>query len=134
MTKYLFTGSRDWTDEAAVRLWFDHLAIGPDDLVVDGGARGLDSIAFKLAKEYGAQTRRFFADWKNHGYAAGPRRNRLMYDTIQPDYVLGFPLPQSKGTRDMLAYASLMHVRVLLDCTQYGPPVKASRKRVPKGQ
>jgi hypothetical protein len=49
------------------------------------------------------------------------------YDEFRPDTVLNFA-----ALGPLMAYVD-GKVRVLLDCTQYGPPIKASGKRVPKG-
>lgn len=47
--------------------------------VVEGGCKGVDSAAVHFAeKNYGIPTKRFEADWEEHGKAAGPIRNREM--------------------------------------------------------
>lgn len=47
---------------------------------------------------------RFPADWDNHGYAAGPRRNTAMAQYA--DALLAFWDGKSRGTRDMISKAS----------------------------
>jgi hypothetical protein len=100
--KVLVTGSRDWLDRGAIEEGFD---ITSPSLVIHGDARGADSIAHAVAMTRGIDVARFPANWEGRGKAAGPYRNRLMFDLLQPDIVLAFPLPHSRGTIDMIEYA-----------------------------
>jgi hypothetical protein len=50
------------------------------DEVVCGEARGADKAGRKWARMNGIQVESFPADWKQHGNAAGPIRNREMGD------------------------------------------------------
>lgn len=110
--RVMVTGSRDWTDADTIRrcLGFVHGSIvsrpkRPDITLVHGGAAGADAIAARVAvEELGWQAEVFPADWDTHGKAAGPIRNREMLAT-QPAFVFAFPLPQSKGARDVIAEA-----------------------------
>lgn len=54
------------------------------------------------------------AAWHNYGKAAGPRRNRKMLDEYDPDLVVAFhdDLDASKGTKDMVDYATSQGVQV----------------------
>lgn len=113
--KVLFSGSRDWDDVDAVRHWFHVLSLGPEDTVIDGAARGLDSIAYRLACEYGCGRVRFPALWAKDGRAAGPMRNQRMLDIAQPEIVLAFPLPKSVGTIHMMRIAVNAGIG-LIDC------------------
>lgn len=100
--KVLVTGSRDWTDVDAIVSAFSQLQ--PTLVIHGGNPNGADAIADGVARAQGIARCIFPANWAR-GNSAGPIRNRLMFDTTQPDIVLGFPLPQSRGTVDMLAYA-----------------------------
>jgi hypothetical protein len=103
--KVLVTGSRDWTDEVAIRRAFENMP--RDTLIIDGMARGADDLAYRVTKAMGFDHHaRFPAQWDKYGTSAGPRRNRLMFDTTRPDAVFAFPLPQSRGTFDMIHYAT----------------------------
>jgi hypothetical protein len=42
------------------------------------------------------------ARWVINGRAAGPMRNQEMLDTLRPDVCLALPLPDSRGTWDMV--------------------------------
>lgn len=109
--KVLVTGSRDWQDRAAITEGF---AITEPTLVIHGDAKGADSIADAVAATAGIDRAKFPANWNRHGKSAGPHRNRLMFDITQPDLVLAFPLPQSRGTWDMVEYARSKGCAVLV--------------------
>jgi UDP-N-acetylmuramoylalanine-D-glutamate ligase len=53
----------------------------------------------------------FPADWKTHGKAAGPKRNRQMLDDAKPDLVVAFP--GGRGTDDMVNKAKSRGVPVV---------------------
>ena len=80
--------------------------------LVEGGAAGADREACKWAyAQRGLVThRQYHAQWKKHGRAAGPIRNREMLAKEQPDLVVAFP--GGKGTADMVACAMMAGVAV----------------------
>lgn len=83
--------------------------------VVSGGAKGADLIVENWAhSQPDINFIRFDADWKAHGKAAGPIRNRIMIDTVIASFgvdnvvVLAFvdkALLASVGTRNTVQYA-----------------------------
>lgn len=107
----VITGSRDWGESPAI--WGDL-----DDIkdagrmwgVVHGAARGADQVASNWAQFNDVREFRFPAQWEKHGKAAGPIRNGEMVN-FAIDYaraqslvvlVLAYPLPESRGTYDMI--------------------------------
>lgn len=46
--------------------------------VVEGGAKGADTLARKWAEENGLPVKEFKAEWRKYGKRAGPIRNRAM--------------------------------------------------------
>jgi hypothetical protein len=78
-SRVLVTGSRTWTDRAAIR---DGLAAvwGAGDRVLVTGAcpTGADALAEACWRAWGGQVETHPADWDTHGRAAGPRRNAEM--------------------------------------------------------
>ncbi len=65
--------------------------------VVSGGATGADASGESYAGSRGYPVKRFPADWKAHGKAAGPIRNRQM-----AEYADGVALfPGGRGTESM---------------------------------
>ncbi len=103
--KVLCCGDRNWNNWPSV--WHALKGLGPNTIVVEGEARGADKMCRYVAEKLGYEVRKYPADWNTHGKAAGPIRNRQMYDTELPELVLAFHdnLAQSKGTKDMVEYA-----------------------------
>ena len=102
--KLLVCGGRDYSDKA-------HLFSVLDGMhrrfiiteIIDGGASGADSLASEWAIINGIKNTRFAADWKKHGRAAGPIRNKEMIDTGRPEMVIAFS--GGKGTANMIKQA-----------------------------
>lgn len=67
--------------------------------VIEGGAKGADSIAGEWADANNINRITFHADWAKDGNAAGVFRNRKMLNDGYPDVVLAFP--GGKGTAHM---------------------------------
>lgn len=113
----IISGSRDWTDEGPIRellVWFD-----PEwTLVMHGKCRGADMIADRLARALGFTVMCCPADWDRYRgqypNPAGPIRNKEMAIMGMKSQRHGvavhagiFPLPQSKGTKDMYRLCQL---------------------------
>jgi len=49
-------------------------------LLLHGGARGADRSIGRAAKQLGWRVQALAADWRRHGRAAGPIRNRLLLE------------------------------------------------------
>lgn len=56
--------------------------------IVSGGARGVDILAERYAKEIGVPVKIYLPDWTKHGKAAGPIRNRQIIENA--DCVIAF--------------------------------------------
>ena len=106
----IVSGSRHWTDKGAIREAI--LALEDVTLVIQGEARGADTLAKEVAKDLGIDVEGYHALWDVHGRAAGVIRNQLMLDEERPDMVLAFPLPESKGTLHMIKIARKAGVEV----------------------
>jgi hypothetical protein len=108
--KVLVTGSRRWSDGAAV---LSALRDVGATCVIEGGAFGADECAQRAAAELGIDSHSIPAQWKQHGRKAGPMRNQQMLDE-HPDIalVLAFPLPNSRGTWDMCERAAKSGIEV----------------------
>ena len=105
-TVVLVTGDRNWTDREKIRqvlTEYDPLTT----LIVEGGARGADTIAREIAEELGFDVLEVKAQWEKYGRAAGAVRNKLMYDKSHPTVVEAFHsnLGASKGTKHMVEYS-----------------------------
>lgn len=95
--KVLVCGDRNWVDASIIRKRLSEL--DKDVLIIVGGARGADSLAFKEALGLGLEVEVVYAEWHIYGRAAGPIRNLVMLD-MKPDLVIAFhdDLSSSKGT------------------------------------
>ena len=101
MQKVIIAGSRDITDTELVRREMNNLwrEIGAFEVVV-GGARGVDSVAERVASAAGITTHLFPADWDRYGKSAGYRRNVQMAEFA--DYALIIWDGKSRGSKHMM--------------------------------
>jgi len=104
-TKYLICGGRDVQDYDAIDRVLQVLILHPERAcVIHGAARGADTLAATWARANRVpDVIAVPADWKQHGKAAGPIRNRQMLELHQPDVVIAFP--GGPGTADMVKQA-----------------------------
>ena len=112
--KVLVCGGRDYEDRDHVYRVLDaYLArIGPDMLLINGGAPGADTLAREWAVDRRVDHLTLYAKWDLFGRSAGPIRNRRMAKK-KPKLVLAFHpnLAQSKGTRDMIKVAQKLDIK-----------------------
>lgn len=113
--KVLICGDRNWTDKEAIRRVLS--SYGPDTVVIHGDngkvdsktgnvLKGADKIAGEVAKDLGFKVIAVAPKWDRYGRAAGPMRNREMFE-LKPDIVIAFhrDITKSKGTKDMITAA-----------------------------
>jgi hypothetical protein len=105
--RVLFCGGRDYNDWAAVVREIH--ALPPDAIIVNGAARGADSLAWDAAVAMDHTIDVFPAEWDKYGKAAGAIRNQAMLDS-GIDLVIAFP--GGNGTRDMIRRARAAGVEV----------------------
>lgn len=110
--KWLICGGRDFGDAAmfsdAMRDLMRHF--GHPDVIVHGDATGADTMAGELARRLSISEIACPADWKTHGRAAGPIRNKGML-AHGIDKVIAFP--GGKGTANMIKQARAAGVDVV---------------------
>lgn len=130
--RVLACGARDYTNRARIAAALARMAPpgARNVTLLHGGAEGADALAAEVATGLGWTTRRFAADWRQHGRAAGPIRNRAMLDDA-PDIVVAFHdnLAASKGTKDCVAEARRRHVTVWEIAGPLAPPLVHGRQR-----
>src|SRR5277367_4627497 len=98
--RVLVCGGRDFDDEIVVAAALTRLHIKSEiSVIMHGAATGADSLADAWALSHGLIVIRYPADWRAHGRAAGPMRNRYMLNHGRPDLVMAFP--GGRGTADM---------------------------------
>jgi hypothetical protein len=110
--RLLVCGGRDFADRRLIRSQLDRFHEGGMiGVLINGGARGVDSIAAKWADDNWVACETYEADWKGQGRAAGPIRNQRMLDEGKPDEVWAWP--GGRGTADMVRRAKAAGVPVL---------------------
>ena len=111
--RVLICGDRNWTAREPIRKYVATLNPAAD-VIIEGEARGADSIAAQMGDRYGVPVHRYPALWNRYGRAAGPMRNRQMLIEGKPDLVVAFhaDIVHSKGTRNMVEIARKAGVRV----------------------
>ncbi len=109
-------GDRNWTDYLAI---YEELktykSIGYDT-IIEGEARGADSIARQVAQFLDMKVLKFPANWNKYGRSAGMIRNQQMLDEGDPDSVVAFhqDIKNSKGTAHMMRIAKAIGLPVTL--------------------
>lgn len=116
--RLLVFGSRTFTDMRFVFEKLDTLFEQHDiTVVIEGEAKGADSLAREWARTRDIKVLTYPADWKRYGKSAGPVRNVQMLLEGKPDVAVGFidkPITQSKGSRDMFNKCEAAGVNVTL--------------------
>lgn len=99
--RMLVCGGRNYGNREFLCKFLDAVEIvhGPVGLLINGGARGADTLAkeWALWREISVET--YMADWGDHGRAAGHIRNAKMLSAGRPDLVVCFP--GGRGTAHM---------------------------------
>jgi len=105
-------GGRDYKDAMCVSRVLDSIA---PDTIIEGGARGADELARKWASGRDTQVLEIEANWKVHGKAAGPIRNREMLDRLlpMPGPIAVVAFPGGRGTANMVRQAKAKGVTVI---------------------
>lgn len=99
--KVVVAGGRDFADYALLEERLDYYLARylPHVQIVSGKASGADALGERYAAARGLSVAEFPADWKTHGKAAGPIRNREM--AKYADAVIVFWDGVSRGTKNM---------------------------------
>lgn len=109
--RVLVCGSRHFNDK---ELMEDVLKQWDISCVVEGEARGADTLAREYAERHGLDVLPFPALWDKHGRAAGPIRNRQMLVEGKPELVIAFRGPNSRGTQNMIDQAKKAGIEVVV--------------------
>ena len=99
--KTIIAGGRDYRFTERDYDYLDQrLSIGGISEVVCGGSTGADECGRQWAIANDVPVKLFPADWKKHGKAAGPIRNRQM--AVYAHKLIAFWDGVSKGTKNMI--------------------------------
>lgn len=107
--RIVVTGGRNFSDVPLVNWAFKEIGLGVGDTVVHGACSGADTICARVAQLFGADTEAHPADWKAHGKAAGPIRNRQM---LESDVGMLIAFPGGRGTFNAVMTAHSIGVPV----------------------
>lgn len=100
--KVLVSGSRHFQDKEKMEGVLKGFEIS---CIIEGEARGADRLAREYAERQGIPVMSFPAKWDLYGKAAGAIRNTEMLRVGQPDLVVAFRAPDSRGTKNMIDQA-----------------------------
>ena len=120
--RVLICGDRNWTNQEMIEdklAFLISIVYSPlDILVIQGEARGADSLARLAAESLNIPVIKFPAQWDLYGRAAGPIRNKQMLEEGKPDMVLAFHdnIQASKGTKYMVMLARKAYIPDVVVC------------------
>lgn len=110
--RILITGGRDFADAKLLNAALDRLhSEAPITCMIHGAAKGADALAGQWANANSIEEIACPANWKQHGRAAGPIRNKLMLELHQPDLVIAFS--GGRGTANMVGLAERAGTKVV---------------------
>jgi len=120
---FVIAGSRDYPANGQVERELDKI-LQRDDVVITGGARGVDTAATARAREIGCRLVVMTADWAQYGKRAGMIRNRAMLERLVKarflkweTMVVCFWANNSPGTRNTMMVAD----ELMLDLVVFVP-------------
>lgn len=103
-------GSRDISDYDYVRLVLSTI-VQPDDIIISGGAKGVDRLAERYANENDIECVVYKPDWDKYGKQAGLIRNGTIVE--DSDYIVAIWDGESKGTMDTIHKAEVANKQVM---------------------
>lgn len=108
--RILVCGGRDFANEELIeKTLFDYA--GMDSVIIQGEAKGADSLAKMWAYNHDIPVESYPANWDRHGKQAGFIRNYRMLKEGKPDLVIAFP--GGRGTEMMVQLARAANVEVI---------------------
>lgn len=108
--KLAIIGSREFNDYSLMKEKF--LELRNIDCIISGGARGADTLAEQIAKEFNLELKVFPAEWNKFGKSAGIIRNTIIAENS--DIILAFPIGKSIGTWDTIKKARNLNKKVYI--------------------
>ncbi len=107
--KVIVAGSRSFEDYSILKKVLDEELVSTD-IIISGGAKGADTLAYNYAKNNKLQKIIFNADWKVHGKKAGIMRNFEMAN--EGERLIAFWDGYSNGTKHMIQAAHQVGIPV----------------------
>ena len=110
--KVVVAGTRTFTDYPQVAHAIKDSGFLITELI-SGGADGVDSLGELYAEYHHIPVKRFLADWRKHGKAAGPIRNEEMAKYVGPEGGLVLIWTgQSRGSASMKRFAQQYKLKI----------------------
>lgn len=117
MLRVLVTGDRNYTCPELARAILTKLIAkhGVNVVIVHGCGTGVDASFSNAARCLGLDVEPHYADWKDGGKSAGPKRNQEMVDA-GADFCIAVhdAIAWSKGTKDCVARCLMAKIPVFL--------------------
>lgn len=108
--KILVTGGREYSNKELVYRVLDSVLSNRGiSLVIQGGAKGADSLAKEWCLERGVHSCQVDALWQHFGKAAGHRRNATMLK-LSPDGCIAFK--GGRGTEGMVSMCDKAGIKI----------------------
>jgi predicted Rossmann fold nucleotide-binding protein DprA/Smf involved in DNA uptake len=102
--KLAVVGSRNFNDYWYLTTVLDEMnESNPITLIISGGAKGADELAYQYAVQHNIPYQEFPADWETYGKKAGPMRNKQIIEAC--DQAIAFWDGESSGTRSSIRFA-----------------------------
>lgn len=103
MINLAIVGCRSYDDYKTFKTilddFIDEIGSKPDT-IISGGAKGIDSMAEKYAKDNNIPVNIFYPDWDKYGRVAGILRNTNIINSST--HVIALPSKKSVGTYDSI--------------------------------
>lgn len=107
--RVLVCGGRDYSDSNKVNHVLSEY-LSEDLVIIQGDAKGADTLAKEWAKKRIVKCENYPADWDKYGKRAGFIRNVQMLNEGKPELIIAFP--GGKGTQMMIKLAKSANVEV----------------------
>lgn len=117
--RVLVCGSRHFNDKKKMKEVLDNYDITE---IIEGEAKGADTLSRLYGEYRGIPVRGFPADWNTFGKRAGPIRNAEMLKVGQPELVIAFRAPGSRGTQNMIDQARKAGIETVVIDVQTNEP------------
>lgn len=100
--RVLVCGSRHFNNYELLKETLDAYSITE---IIEGEARGADTLARRYGEENSRVVHRYPALWEKYGRSAGPIRNSQMLKEGNPELCIAFRGLNSRGTQNMIDQA-----------------------------
>ena len=100
-----------WTYEFVSKK-LEELGVEQSDIIVSGGAMGVDTFAQQYAMEIGAEIQIIYPRWKLYGRSAGFIRNEII--AIRCEKLIAFNKEENSGTANTIKQAKKFGKEVII--------------------